>query len=130
MPRGTRWTVCSKPGCPEFTDQGGKCDDHRREAEQRRGTARQRGYGGAHETRFRPAVLARDPVCSCPGCPKCTDRGSACMRPSVHADHWPMSRRELVAARLDPDDPKHGRGLCQPCHGHHTATEQPGGWNQ
>ena len=128
MPRRTGWRVCSTPGCPEFSDKGGKCDDHRREAEQRRGTARQRGYGRQHEQRFRPAVLARDPHCVC------TDdshgHGQPCGRPSVHADHWPLSRRELVTAGEDPNDPKHGRGLCQPCHAKETANnpDQQGGW--
>jgi 5-methylcytosine-specific restriction protein A len=48
----------------------------------------------------------------------------------VHADHWPLSRRELVEQGLDPDDPKHGRGLCTSCHSRSTAREQPGGWNR
>ncbi|MFC4034555.1 holin [Streptomyces polygonati] len=130
MARRTGWRVCSVPGCPEFT-QTGRCDEHRREAEQRRGTARQRGYGQQHEQRFRPGVLRRDPVCTCPGCASCLRTGSGrCNRESLHADHWPLSRRELVAAGDDPDDPKHGRGLCGPCHSSHTASEQPGGWHQ
>lgn len=130
MARRRARTVCSVPGCPELTD-GGRCATHQAEAERARGTARQRGYGAAHEQRFRPGVLARDPVCTCPGCPSCQPAGGRpCASRAVHADHWPMSRRELVAARLDPDDPRHGRGLCQPCHSHHTAREQPGGWNQ
>jgi 5-methylcytosine-specific restriction protein A len=111
-------TICSVPGCPEYCTSG-RCEDHQRQAEQRRGTARQRGYGKGHETRFRPGVLAKDPVCVL--CRKA---------PSVHADHWPLSRRELIDARLDPDDPKHGRGLCGPCHSAETAQHQPGGWNR
>jgi 5-methylcytosine-specific restriction protein A len=110
-------TVCSVPGCPQLTDSG-RCAQHRAEAEQARGTARQRGYGHGHENRFRPGVLARDPVCV------------LCKRaPSLHADHWPLSRRELLARNLDPDDPAHGRGLCGPCHSSETARHQPGGWN-
>ncbi|MFH8752952.1 holin [Streptomyces rimosus] len=119
MPRRTAWRVCSVPGCPEYTDQGGRCDGHRQEAEQRRGTARQRGYGREHERRFRPAVLARDPVCVL------CDQA-----PSAHADHHPLSRRELLERGLDPDDPRYGRGLCGPCHSSQTAQHQPGGWNQ
>lgn len=121
MPRRTGWRVCSTPGCPEYTDQGGRCPDHRRQAEAKRGTARQRGYGRGHETRFRPGVLARDPVCVLCG-----------IAPSVHADHHPLSRRELVERDLDPDDPKYGRGLCGPCHSKETANnpEQLGGWNR
>ncbi|WP_228637251.1 hypothetical protein [Microtetraspora sp. AC03309] len=45
------------------------------------------------------------------------------------ADHWPLDRRELVRRSLDPDDPKHGRGLCKSCHDGSTAQRQPGGWN-
>lgn len=128
MPRRTGWRVCSTPGCPEFSDRGGKCDDHRREAEQRRGTARQRGYGREHETRFRPAVLARDPLCVCTE--ESHGHSTRCGQRSVHADHWPLSRRELAAQGKDPDDPANGRGLCGPCHSRETAVAQPGGWNQ
>ncbi|RPE27300.1 holin [Kitasatospora cineracea] len=116
MPRRAL-TVCNIPGCPEFTDKG-RCEDHRREAEQRRGTARQRGYGTTHTRRFRAAVLARDPQCTLCG-----------QAPSVHADHHPLSRRELAAQGLDPDDPAHGRGLCHSCHSRETAQHQPGGWH-
>jgi 5-methylcytosine-specific restriction protein A len=127
MPRRGGYRVCSVPGCPEYTTAG-RCEDHRRQAEKQRGTARQRGYGRQHETRFRPAVLARDPRCVC------TDEdhghGSPCGQPSVHADHWPLSRRELVDQGLDPNDPKRGRGVCHPCHSSSTAREQPGGWNR
>jgi 5-methylcytosine-specific restriction protein A len=126
MTKSQSWRVCSVPRCPEYT-QHGKCDDHRSEAEKQRGSARQRGYGRGHESRFRPGVLARDPQCVC------TDEehghGSPCAQPSVHADHWPLSRRELVEQQLDPDDPRHGRGLCSSCHNRSTAQAQPGGWN-
>ncbi|MFE7398837.1 holin [Streptomyces sp. NPDC057557] len=127
MPRRTGWRVCSTTGCPEYTDQGGRCPDHRREAEQRRGSARQRGYGKGHEQRFRPAVLARDPRCVCTD--KDHGHASPCGQRSVHADHWPLDRRQLVAQGKDPDDPANGRGLCTSCHSRHTASEQPGGWN-
>lgn len=121
------WRICSTPTCPEFTEGGGKCDDCRRKAEHKRGTARQRGYGKQHEQRFRPAVLTRDPHCVCTE--QAHGHGPRCGQPSQHADHWPLSRRELVDAGLDPDDPKHGRGLCQRCHAQETAVAQPGGWN-
>ncbi|MFB7288991.1 holin [Actinacidiphila glaucinigra] len=118
MARRTAWRVCNVPGCPEFT-QHGRCDDHRRQAEQQRGTARQRGYDREHETRFRTGVLTKHPTCVLCG-----------QRPSVHADHHPLSRRELVERGLDPNNPAHGRGLCPPCHSSQTARHQPGGWNQ
>lgn len=115
MPRARR--VCSQPGCPALTN-GGRCDQHRREADQRRGGARARGYDTEHE-RFRAAVLARDPACRYP---------DGCTQPATVADHWPHSRRELVALGLDPNDPRHGRGLCASHHGRETATHQPGGF--
>lgn len=118
MTRRGRLTVCSVPGCPEYTDQGGRCDEHRRQAEARRGTARQRGYDRRHECQFRRAVLARDPMCVICG-----------KAPARHADHHPLSRRELVERGEDPNDPRHGRGLCGPCHSAETAQHQPGGWN-
>ncbi|MFJ6293208.1 holin [Streptomyces griseoviridis] len=118
MPRRAAWRVCNEHGCPEYT-QHTKCDEHRSAAEQRRGSARQRGYDRAHETTFRAAVLARDPQCV------------LChAAPSKHADHWPIDRRELVRRGDDPNDPQHGRGLCGPCHSTETAREQPGGWNR
>lgn len=126
-PKRAGWRVCTKAGCPQFT-QGGRCDEHRAEADAKRGTARQRGYGRQHEQRFRPGVLTKDPICTCPGCNNCDQPGQHCTRPSIHADHWPLSRRELTAQGLDPDDPKHGRGLCQRCHATSTSAEQPGGF--
>lgn len=116
MPRrGLR--VCTVPGCPELT-KGGYCDGHRRAADKARGTAAQRGYGGRHRNGFRTGVLRRNPTCVL--CKR---------RRATVADHWPLSRRQLVARRLDPNNPKHGRGLCKPCHDHETARLQPGGFN-
>lgn len=86
-------------------------------SDRQRGTARQRGYTGEHETRFRAGVLARDPTCALCG-----------RAPSTVADHYPLSRRELVARGMDPNDPEYGRGLCASCHGVETARHQPGGW--
>jgi len=127
MPKRTRYTVCTVNGCPEYSDRGGRCDAHRAAADRARGTAQQRGYGKEHRTRFRPGVLARDPSCVCTE----TSHGhpEPCGQASVHADHHPLSRRELVDAGHDADDPRHGRGLCHSCHAKATAQHQPGGWN-
>jgi 5-methylcytosine-specific restriction protein A len=128
MPKSQPWRICSVIDCPEYTNQGSRCTAHRRAADKARGTARQRGYGGQHQSRFRPAVLSRDPRCVC------TDHAHGhtvpCGQPSAHADHWPLSRRELTEQGLDPNDPQHGRGLCPPCHSSETAANQPGGWNR
>jgi 5-methylcytosine-specific restriction protein A len=127
MPRRTGWRVCSVPGCPEFS-QGGRCPEHRSEAEQRRGTARQRGYGGRTWQNARRAVLNRDPNCVC------TDDGHGhngqCGQPSTVADHYPDERRDLVAAGVpDPDAPGRMRGICADCHNRKSAAMTPGGWN-
>jgi len=128
MPRALR--VCPHPGCPNLTP-GGRCDQHRQAAEQRRGSARARGYARAHEHRFRPGVLRRDPLCVCTGgcCPDHQHGDPSCLAPSTVADHWPRGRRELVDAGADPNDPANGRGLCTTCHDHSTSHVQPGGWN-
>jgi len=50
--------------------------------------------------------------------------------PSVVADHWPLDQRQLIAAGLDPNDPVHGRGLCDSCDRTDKAGRQPGGWHR
>lgn len=109
--------VCNVPGCGTLTDQS-RCDTHRRAAEQARGSAAARGYTSARHQRFRRLVLRRDPTCV------------LCGAVATVADHYPTSRRDLVAAGLDADDPARGRGLCHRCHSAETAKHQPGGWHQ
>lgn len=99
MPRAM--TVCPEPGCPEFTP-GGRCSRHQRP--NRSGT---RGYDGKHRTRFRPAVLRRDPICTWP---------EGCDQRSTDADHYPRTRKQLIVDGCDPDDPRYGRGLCRSHH--------------
>lgn len=110
--------VCAVPGCPTLTP-GGRCPAHAKASDRARGTASQRGYTSkGHRRTFREQVLARDPICKV--CRKAR---------STVADHYPVSRRDLIAQGLDPNDPKHGRGLCDTCHNRETAQHQPGGWN-
>ena len=91
----------------------------RKRSDIQRGDATQRGYGTDHRNRFRAGVLTVNPWCV------------LCGKQATVADHYPQSRRELVAAGLDPNDPQYGRGLCQPCHSKATAEypAQRGGWN-
>jgi 5-methylcytosine-specific restriction protein A len=124
VPRALK--VCSTPGCPNLVP-GGRCPACIAAAEAARGTSRQRGYDHHHETRFRPGVLRRDPLCVCTTTSH--GHGAPCLTPSLHADHHPRTRRELVALGLDPNDPTHGRGLCERCHNAHTAATSPGGWH-
>jgi 5-methylcytosine-specific restriction protein A len=111
--------VCSVPGCPELYDgTHSRCPNHRKQADKARGTARDRGYNTPGHRAFRAAVLAKHPICV------------LCNRAlSTVADHYPRSRKELIAQGLNPNDPDAGRGLCKPCHDRHTAQAQPGGWN-
>jgi len=106
------------PSCKRLHPGTGQCALCRTRNDRARGTAARRGYTGPHRSRFRPGVLAKHPTCVL-----CRQQ------PSTVADHWPLSRRELVTRGLDPDNPANGRGLCAPCHGQHTARAQPGGWN-
>ena len=91
MPRALK--VCSTHGCPNLVPQGSsRCPDCDRRADRARGT---RGYQTAGHRRFRRTILRRDPVCV------------VChAAPSTVADHWPISRRDLEAQGLDPNDPE------------------------
>lgn len=110
--------VCSTPGCPAiYSGTQSRCHTHTRTADRARGTATQRGYGSVGHKRFRNAVLTRDPICVI-----CD------IRESTVADHWPLSRRELIEQGMNPNDPKHGRGLCKLDHDRETARNQPGGF--
>lgn len=113
------WKVCSQPGCAELVPPGvSRCEGCSRSADRSRGTATERGYNSAGHRRFRRAVLRKDPICVV-----CRSA------PSTVADHYPLSRRDLVAAGLDADDPARGRGVCKRCHDQETAIHQLGGWN-
>lgn len=121
MPRRAL-TTCTTPSCDQLVTSG-RCDDCATIAERQRGSSAARGYGKKHRDRFRKAVLERD-IC-CVICRQ-NDRWTL----STVADHWPLSRRELLEHGLDANDPDHGRGLCHDCHSRETAQNQPGGWNQ
>lgn len=128
MPRALK--PCSTVGCPELVAKG-RCSTCQGEAERRRGSARARGYGRAHQTRFRPGVLRKHPLCMCTDQTRTATHhhGPECLAPSTVADHWPRDKRELQRLGLDDNDPRYGRGLCKVCHDHHTARAQPGGWH-
>jgi 5-methylcytosine-specific restriction protein A len=114
MPRALH--VCPTSGCPNLVEEG-RCATCKARASQLRGSAASRGYGTAWAKRRR-AYLIRHPICT------------LCPRQATVADHYPESRRELVAAGVpDPDADHRLRALCAPCHASETARNQPGGWN-
>lgn len=100
--------------CPAIIHTGNRCPT----CEKRRGTATQRGYNTPGHKAFRTAVLTRDPICT------------ACWTAwSTIADHYPLSRRELIDQGLDPNNPTCGRGLCKRCHDRSTALTHSGWGN-
>lgn len=112
--------VCSTPGCPTIypPSEGSRCAEHRKAAD-RKHWANTRAYNTkGHRKRFRPGVLNKDPICVI-----CK------LKQSVVADHYPLSRIDLVDLGMDADDPQYGRGLCAECDKTQTAERQPGGWN-
>ena len=114
MPRKPR-TPCPIPGCPELTT-GGRCAAHEKQAARQRETTAERGYA-ARWQRIRRRYLYAHPWCV------------LCARAATVADHFPLSRRELITRGVsDPDASEHLRPLCTNCHNRETAKRQPGGW--
>ena len=64
-----------------------------------------RGFPPAQRLR----ILARDPICRCSGCPRCTPNG--CTARSTEADS------------LDRTHTDQGQGMCTPCHAHRSALQ-------
>lgn len=126
------WKVCSTPGCPNLIDHGSKCASCSKAAERKR---RPRGnpYSNPGHRRFRREVLARDPLCVCPGAiglGGCGRHEGLCGNPSSVADHYPYERGELIEMGRNPDDPEFGRGLCKACHDRKTAKTRPFGFRE
>lgn len=118
-PRKAR-QVCSRPGCPNLTDAG-RCEECRRQADQQRGTAAQRGYDSTWQ-RTRAAYLRSHPRCECDDC-QALPYGQ---RPTaVDVDHidglGPKGPRG--------HDPTNLRAMAHAHHSRRTARDQPGGWN-
>jgi len=87
-------------------------EQRKREADKRRGNARQRGYDADWE-RARLVVLAEEPMCRF-----CAERGDA--TPAREVDHIiPIADRpdlRLTRSNL--------RSLCRPCHSRRTVRDQ------
>lgn len=61
-------TICLEPGCPHKAHHRGRCPAHARQAEERRGSREQRGYGRAYRD-ARDAALRGATHCATCGCP-------------------------------------------------------------
>lgn len=111
---------CTTPGCPKLTDQSGRCAHCRRgKMRLKRNRSREvHDYGPRWPAR-RLNYLIEHPTCV------------YCGRLSAVPDHWPVSRRQLVAdGVLDPDADQYLRPLCKACHDRETGRNQPGGWHR
>jgi 5-methylcytosine-specific restriction protein A len=128
MPRALK--VCSTPSCPALVESG-RCDECNTTADRARGTSRERGYNSTRWRTRRKATLMRDPLCTCHD--RSHGHGVDCLAPSSVADHYPTSRKDLIAQGVvDPDALDRLRGICRSCHSKATATTsgQEGGWNR
>ncbi len=120
-------TTCAHPGCPALVN-GGRCVEHQRHVEQRRGSARSRGYNGAWEA-FREAFIGQlvqlgiTPACEAQGLLECQ---------GLHLDHEPpLTQAERAAAiagdRRAMDDPLRVQLLCAADHSAKTMRDMAGG---
>ena len=96
-------TACTTPRCPH-PSAGGPCPSCRKKADRARGTAAQRGYGGAWKA-IRLLVLARDVVCQCS--PECEEP----LTRSDDVDH-------IMPLPIGTNDLSNLRGMK---HGHHST---------
>lgn len=118
MPTASR-RPCCKPGCSGFAVAYGYCDQHqaaRRQGDQRRGSANDRGYG--HKWR----VDSREFRAENPLCVHClaVNRISA----ATVVDHVVPHKGDM---RLFWDR-SNWQALCETCHNRKTATEDKGTW--
>lgn len=105
---------CSWPGCHALVAGGGRCDEHRRQVEQRRGSAHERGYTSAW-AKARAAWLRAHPLCV-----MCQQRGS--IEPATVVDHIVPHRGDMALFW----DSRNWQSLCKPDHDRKTATEDGG----
>lgn len=105
---------CPQPGCHVLVSGKGRCDKHRTDANQARGTAASRGYGSRWR-KARRAFLSENPLCK-------TCEARDVVTEATVVDH-------VVPHKGDDTlfwDPKNWQSQCEPCHNTKTATEDGG----
>lgn len=108
---------CTFPRCSALVASGGRCPEHRRVVEQRRGSARQRGYTSAWE-RARTAWLRLHPLCACDQCAE----GQLQVTEATVVDHKVPHRGDMKLF-WDRDN---WQSMSKPCHDRKTSTEDGG----
>ncbi len=106
---------CTTPGCPNRCVKG-RCGACRLRMAR---TSPARNRYGPDWSRRRLEYLTAHPRCE------------LCTHQATVPDHYPLSRRILVAMGIgDPDADEYLRPLCDWCHNKETARHQPGGWHR
>ncbi|MEW6169799.1 MAG: HNH endonuclease [Pseudomonadota bacterium] len=109
---------CTYPGCTQLVKSGSRCAKHvakvRREVDERRGTARERGYDTAWQ-KAREGFLRAHPLCV-----ECDRAGRAV--PATVVDHIVPHRGDRTAFW----DRSNWQPLCKRCHDAKTAREDGG----
>jgi 5-methylcytosine-specific restriction enzyme A len=120
--------------CPNLVESG-RCPDHQRQVEQRRGSSAARGYGSTWRAfrdwfKNRLIVLGIAPVCGAalPGGPamtwsQCKALGILNDR-NLNLDHEPPLRPDERSNRRAIEDPLRVGFLCPECHSRKTLAEQ------
>ena len=106
--------VCTRPGCAGLV-RGSVCSvcGPRRQADDNRPNATERGYGARRWKRYRKAFLAENPLCA------------ECLR---HGETIPADTVDHIVPVTGPDDPtfwdrSNHQALCRSCHSRKTRRE-------
>ena len=131
--------ACALLGCGGMAVARGRCVEHAREREQRRGSASARGYDAVHwrpfRLRFARLLVAAGiaPICGAalPGGPamaesQCRADGRVTWTP-LHLDHDPPLRAVERADWRAVCDPMRVGWLCASCHDRRTRRQQDRG---
>jgi 5-methylcytosine-specific restriction protein A len=109
---------CVQPGCPESVrGKESTCPEHAKQRHKQRANRGGSSYGRNWRERVQPRFIYRNPWCV------------LCGGQATVADHWPISRRDLVAkGEASPDSFKHLRPLCKACDAKERPKREPGGF--
>ncbi len=116
-------TPCAEPRCPTLVTKG-RCALHRRQVEQRRGSAYSRGYTKRWQA-YRATWLSHYPLC---GDGLTGTQDSQCKAQGRVAAAKDVDHIQRVQGEDDPRfyDPMNHQSLCHACHSAKTQRENEG----